>query len=54
MQEILHPDQARYRAQLQTYARILLLLGERPIQLGLYFPHLQPWHDSACPQPYPL
>jgi ATP-dependent exoDNAse (exonuclease V) beta subunit len=39
----LDQEQARYREQLETYARILRLLEDRPIRLALYFPLFPDW-----------
>ncbi len=36
-------EQARYRAQLETYGDILRLLEDRPIRLALYFPLFPGW-----------
>ncbi|MCC7120191.1 MAG: UvrD-helicase domain-containing protein [Gammaproteobacteria bacterium] len=35
---------ARYRAQLEGYARILRMIEDRPIALGLYFPSFDGWY----------
>jgi ATP-dependent exoDNAse (exonuclease V) beta subunit len=42
-EEFLDQEQARYREQLETYARILRLLENRPIRLALYFPLFADW-----------
>ena len=42
-EKFLHQEQARYREQLETYARILRLLEDRPIRLALYFPLFADW-----------
>jgi len=39
----LDQEQARYRTQLETYARIVNLLDDRPIRLALYFPLFADW-----------
>jgi hypothetical protein len=38
-------EQARYRPQLENYARLMSHLDSRPIRLGLYFPMLQAWRE---------
>lgn len=44
----LDSEQARYREQLERYARVLRLAGEtRPIRLALYFPLLPGWREWA-------
>lgn len=45
----------RYRGQLETYARLLANLEQRPIRLGLYFPLLKAWRswDFAAAAPAP-
>ncbi|MCB1800650.1 MAG: UvrD-helicase domain-containing protein [Gammaproteobacteria bacterium] len=42
-EEFLDREQARYREQLETYARIVRLLEPRPIRLALYFPLFPDW-----------
>ena len=36
-------EQARYREQLENYARIMQLLEDRPVKLALYFPLMKDW-----------
>ena len=43
--EFLDRELLRYRAQLDTYARIVAQMDARPIKLGLYFPLLQGWRE---------
>lgn len=38
-------EQERYRAQLESYARVFRSMDSRPIRLGLYFPMLQGWRE---------
>ncbi|MDF2868312.1 MAG: UvrD/REP helicase [Gammaproteobacteria bacterium] len=38
-------EQVKYRTQLETYAKIMQQLENRPIRLGLYFPLLPSWHE---------
>lgn len=38
-------EQAQYRDQLERYARVLRLVEDRPIALGLYFPSCDGWID---------
>ena len=44
-QDFLDNEQARYRAQLETYARLIRSMDPRPIRLGLYFPMLRGWRE---------
>jgi ATP-dependent exoDNAse (exonuclease V) beta subunit len=37
----------RYRAQLETYARMFAAIESRPIRCGLYFPLLRGWREWA-------
>lgn len=48
-QDFLDNEQARYRAQLETYAGLIRSMDSRPIRLGLYFPMLQGWREWASP-----
>jgi ATP-dependent exoDNAse (exonuclease V) beta subunit len=43
----LDQEQARYRQQLETYARLLRRLEDRPIRLALYFPLCSDWRTWA-------
>ncbi len=45
IEEFLDREQARYFHQLEAYARIIRLIDNRPIRLGLYFPMLQAWRE---------
>ena len=38
-------EQARYRAQLESYAGVIQTMDSRPIRLGLYFPMLHGWRE---------
>jgi ATP-dependent exoDNAse (exonuclease V) beta subunit len=38
-------EQERYRAQLETYARVMKETETRPIRLGLYFPLVPGWRE---------
>lgn len=40
-------EQARYRGQLERYARLMQAGGAQPIRLGLYFPLLGGWREWA-------
>ena len=40
-------EQARYREQLERYARVLRLLESRPQRLALYFPLVSGWREWA-------
>jgi ATP-dependent exoDNAse (exonuclease V) beta subunit len=40
-------EQARYREQLERYAKILARLDPRPVRLALYFPLLHGWREWA-------
>ena len=44
-QIFLDNEQERYRAQLESYARVIRSMDSRPIRLGLYFPMLQGWRE---------
>ena len=48
-EDFLDNEQARYRAQLETYGSLIRPLDSRPIRLGLYFPMLQGWREWAYP-----
>ncbi len=48
VESFLDQEQDRYREQLNTYGRILRLMEERPIRLGLYFPMLDGWREWGC------
>ena len=41
--KFLDNEQARYRVQLESYARVIQTMDSRPIRLGLYFPVLRGW-----------
>jgi ATP-dependent exoDNAse (exonuclease V) beta subunit len=43
--EFLDREEARYRPQLQRYARLAQRLGPEPVRLGLYFPLLRAWRE---------
>ena len=47
----LDQEQERYRAQLETYGRIMRMLEDRPIRLALYFPLFADWRvwDYVAP-----
>ena len=44
--DFLDREQARYREQLENYARIVRLLETRPIRLALYFPLFADWRGD--------
>lgn len=44
-EEFLDNEQARYRQQLEGYARLFATLDPRPIRLGLYFPLMNGWRE---------
>ncbi len=43
--EFLNNEQERYRAQLESYAKLVGALDPRPIKLGLYFPLMKGWRE---------
>ena len=45
LEQWLDSEQARYREQLERYARIMRLRDSRPIMLGLYFPVVDAWRE---------
>ncbi len=45
VQEFLDREVARYRPQLQRYARLAQRLGPEPVRLGLYFPLMRAWRE---------
>ena len=45
LEGFLDNEQQRYRAQLESYARIFKHIDDRPIRLGLYFPMLKGWRE---------
>src|SRR5581483_107293 len=45
LEAFLDREVERYRAQLESYARLLRNLERRPIKLGLYFPLLKAWRS---------
>ncbi|HVV69725.1 MAG TPA: UvrD-helicase domain-containing protein [Gammaproteobacteria bacterium] len=45
--DFLKHAQAQHREQLETYARAMSLLDQRPIRLGLYFPGCAGWCEWA-------
>jgi ATP-dependent exoDNAse (exonuclease V) beta subunit len=45
LEAFLNNEQARYRPQLENYARLMSHLDPRPIRMGLYFPMLQAWRE---------
>jgi len=45
LEAFLSSEQARYRPQLENYARLMLKMDTRPIRMGLYFPMLQAWKE---------
>lgn len=49
LESFLDREQERYRKQLETYARVMALLEQRPIKLGLYFPLLDGWREWPAP-----
>ena len=44
-ERFLDREQARYRVQLERYARVLRSLDGRPVKVGLYFPLLRAWRE---------
>ncbi len=42
-------EQARYRAQLERYGRVLALIDDRPQRLALYFPLVGGWREWTPP-----
>ena len=44
-ERFLDSEQARYHAQLESYAGVIQAMETRPIRLGLYFPMLQGWEE---------
>jgi hypothetical protein len=49
LEAFLDNERARYRGQLEHYARLMVQRDERPIRLGLYFPLLGGWREWAAP-----
>jgi len=49
LEAFLDNERARYREQLEHYARLMVQRDERPIRLGLYFPLLGGWREWAAP-----
>jgi ATP-dependent exoDNAse (exonuclease V) beta subunit len=47
MDEFLDREQERYRAQLETYAKLMRATENREIRLGLYFPLMNGWREWA-------
>jgi ATP-dependent exoDNAse (exonuclease V) beta subunit len=47
LEAFLDREQARYREQLEVYARIMAGLDSRPVRLALYFPLLRAWREWA-------
>jgi ATP-dependent helicase/nuclease subunit A len=45
LEAFLASEQARYRPQLEEYARVMRTMDARPIRLGLYFPALAAWRE---------
>jgi hypothetical protein len=45
----LENEKARYREQLERYARLMAQREERPIRLGLYFPLVGGWCEWTPP-----
>jgi ATP-dependent helicase/nuclease subunit A len=45
LEEFLDCEQERYRAQLGRYAKLMQMLDNRPVKLGLYFPLLKGWRE---------
>ena len=43
--EFLNNEQDRYRSQLESYAKLVGALDNRPIKLGLYFPLMKGWRE---------
>jgi len=44
-EEFLDREMERYQPQLNRYARVMSLVEDRPIKLGLYFPLLNGWRE---------
>jgi ATP-dependent exoDNAse (exonuclease V) beta subunit len=44
-EKFLDNEQARYRDQLESYARVIQPMDSRPVRLGLYFPMLRGWRE---------
>lgn len=51
LEDYLDSEVARYRPQLERYARIVACLEARPIRLGLYFPLQDAWREWAYVAP---
>jgi ATP-dependent helicase/nuclease subunit A len=51
LENFLEREKERYREQLERYARLMLLRGDRTIRLGLYFPLLGEWMEWAAAEP---
>jgi ATP-dependent helicase/nuclease subunit A len=49
LETFLDTEKARYREQLERYARLMVQRDDRPIRLGLYFPLLGEWREWAAP-----
>lgn len=49
VEAFLDNEQARYRGQLERYARLLQASGDSQIRLGLYFPLLGGWREWTYP-----
>jgi ATP-dependent helicase/nuclease subunit A len=47
VEAFLDREQRRYRSQLDRYASLVRHLGPEPVRLGLYFPLLTAWRESA-------
>ena len=51
LENFLEQEKNRYREQLERYARLMALLEDRPIRLGIYFPLLGQWLEWSAPVP---
>lgn len=45
LEKFLDTEQQRYREQLESYARLMREVDDRPVKLGLYFPLLRAWRE---------
>lgn len=45
LEAFLDRGQERYSAQLERYAKLMRMLNNRPVKLGLYFPLLRGWRE---------
>ncbi len=49
VEDFLDDEQARYSAQLERYAKLLLAKEPRPVRLGLYYPLTLGWREWSLP-----